>query len=140
LNGKLKIIIFHPIANQELEAERQDQEITEDPSKNKEESPKKNEQHGDFFLFDLEPRRDKKPDVVQNIRHRDKKSPHKGHLHMSEERFRGTDENQIALVFRREGIFQPEKQEFLEIKTQSKEKGQDNCDLDHPVFQLNQMR
>jgi hypothetical protein len=34
-----------------------------------------------------------------------------------EKRFRGADENKIALVFGREGVFQPEKKKFLEIKT-----------------------
>jgi len=59
---------------------------------------------------------------------------------MGEKGLRRADENKIALVFGRQGILYPEKQEFLEVKTQPEEKGQDNGDLDHPVLQLNQVR
>ena len=59
---------------------------------------------------------------------------------MGEKGLRRADENKIALVFGRQGILHPEKQEFLEVKTQPEEKGQDNGDLDHPVLQLNQVR
>jgi len=36
---------------------------------------------------------------------------------MREKGFRGTDEDEIAFVFGRQGVFQPEQKEFLEIKT-----------------------
>jgi hypothetical protein len=58
---------------------------------------------------------------------------------MREKGFRRADENEIAFVFNRQGILQPEKQKFLEIKAHPEEKGQHNGDLDHPVFQLNQL-
>ncbi len=78
--------------------------------------------------------------MIQDIRHGNKKGSHEAHLHVREKRFRGADENKIALVFDRQGVFQPEKQKFLEIKAHPEEKGQHNGDLDHPVFQLNQVR
>ena len=59
---------------------------------------------------------------------------------MGEKWLRRADENKIALVFGRQGILYPEKQEFLEIKTHPEENGQHDGDLDHPVLQLNQVR
>jgi len=59
---------------------------------------------------------------------------------MREKRFRGADENKIAFVFGRQGVLQPEKQEFLEVKTYPEKDGQNDGYLDHPVLQLNQVR
>ncbi len=77
--------------------------------------------------------------MIQNERHGYEKRPHERHLHMREKGFRWTDENEVAFVLGREGVFQPEQQEFLKIKTQPEKEAHHDSNFNGAVLQLDQM-